>query len=666
MANKTCFREVNEYSEKINIAGDLVLIHGFNDFENRAKSFKKKNYDLAFITDISYGDYQDFLVESPGLVQEDQKGIILKRKNYPYLIPSLKFSEYLATKLEKIVDFGIKSIFLSNAEFFVEAKYAKSFIDSYKTYYGESYDPFNTTFKDEERMGKFKTYLLDSEIEYVSRRIKEYAGKVNKKVTVYYSTLSLTGYATLKINSPFSNLRPIKYIDGYVANVFMASCRTKVYFEGELVEKPFELAYLQYSFMNKFAWLDKKDLYFSSDPVDEDTTITWTKNLEIYSKTLVAMLFNSEIDKFEISPFPSKIFNKQIPLKNPIYDPSPITDSYLTILGNVFFMLNRIKKEEYQLEGMRQRVGILVSERMFDRRATPGVFLDKVFDFRTSLAFPDFFGIALPLFKLGILVDAVPYDFISQEKGILAPYDIVFLSYSYMNMPSIDVHYTLRNYCENGHVVVFIDDLKDNFRDRTNHVQMILDIFEVEEPGIYNIGKGIFAFYGKPGYLISESKEETNSFLKFVNDVYYASRVTLKTQEYFIRRRDKYVLASLNDSIIQLKGNYLDITSDTYEVLVDPKVRGDKVLFDISLASDKELISSTFKVNDYIISKDNIQMYIDGFTNLKGYIVIKSLLEPKLITKDDIKFDYTYDNQNKLIILKLTLEHNNLIIINFK
>ena len=122
--------------------------------------------------------------------------------------------------------------------------------------------------------------------------------------------------------------------------------------------------------------------------------------------------------------------------------------------------------------------------------------------FVTSAAFPQFFGLAMPLLKYGLPVRPVQLDNVRRFTGYLKDIRFAILSYEYMKPVSPDIHTVLAEWVRCGGTLIYAGDGSDPFhaisswwRDAgyenpAQHLVETLGLGRSPEEGEYAFGKG--------------------------------------------------------------------------------------------------------------------------------------------------------------------------------
>jgi len=123
-------------------------------------------------------------------------------------------------------------------------------------------------------------------------------------------------------------------------------------------------------------------------------------------------------------------------------------------------------------------------------------------DFVQSPAFPQFFGMALPLLKYGLPVRPVQLDNVRRFAGYLDDSRFLILSYEYIKPEVPDVNASLVSWVRKGGTLLYIGDGSDPFHKITSwwrqsgyenpaqHLFEMADMERAPKDGSYPVGRG--------------------------------------------------------------------------------------------------------------------------------------------------------------------------------
>ena len=192
-------------------------------------------------------------------------------------------------------------------------------------------------------------------------------------------THSLINYAHWRIVSPESSLLDVG-CDGYIAQVWTGTARTPNVYEGRLKERTFETAFLEYGAMQNLVRASGRRVWYLNDPIEDNPDHTWADYRTNWESTLTASLLQPEVWRYEIMPWPERIFHGKLPGTTPSRRP-PRADAgaasrtdYETELQAVITALGDMKQPPERCGGSRAAragVGVLVSDTMMFQRGDP-------------------------------------------------------------------------------------------------------------------------------------------------------------------------------------------------------------------------------------------------------------------------------------------------------
>lgn len=203
--------------------------------------------------------------------------------------------------------------------------------------------------------------------------VKQYGEKHGRKIPCYVPTYSLINYASWGIVSPESSLLKVG-CDGYIAQVWTGTARTPNYYDGIKKPRTYETAFLEYGVMQNLVRASGRRVWYLNDPVEDNPHHSWHYYRTNWQNTLVASLLQPEVWRYEIMPWPNRIFEDKYPTTEPVKQSTPrviIPQSYQTELQAVISAMGDMKQPEDQVRWLSagtQHVGVLVSDTMMFQR----------------------------------------------------------------------------------------------------------------------------------------------------------------------------------------------------------------------------------------------------------------------------------------------------------
>jgi len=319
------------------------MVYGLNEtFEERLCGWREAGYRVHVMTGVAWGSYQDYVRgEWDGVPHYDdaqtaaggfrlEHGIAQGHDVY-YMMPSAAYARYLAQKLCRVVDAGALALHLEEPEFWVRGGYGEGFQREWAAFYGEPWQDPAFSPDARYRAAKLKQHLYTRTLAYLCRELKHYAQQVGlAEFRCYVPTHSLVNYAHWRIVSPESQLLAIPDCDGLIGQVWTGTARTPNVYRGIRKQRTFEAAYCEYAACVAIVRGTDKQLWQLADPIEDSPQYCWDDYRANWERTVVASLLVAESERFEIMPWPRRVFTRSYPTINLSPLPlQPLLDGYL-------------------------------------------------------------------------------------------------------------------------------------------------------------------------------------------------------------------------------------------------------------------------------------------------------------------------------------------------
>lgn len=668
-------QESKEWSPEIDLQYDFVIVYGIDDqMPERIQKFREKGYIVHVMTGCAWGEYQDYLNgkwdgrahwdES----QTDREGNpILHGIEVPYLVPSVSFSNYLSKRLEAAIDAGAEAIHLEEPEFWDNGGYSEAFKQEYRLFYGEEWVAPHTSLEARYRSSRLKVWLYRRLISRVSESVKEYGMKqYGKRIAFYVPTHSLINYTQWKILSPEATLLDIPTVDGYIAQIWTGTSRTANVYAGKYEERTFETAFLEYGVMQELVRTTGRKMWFLHDPVEDFPEYTWEDFRSNYLKTVAASLMHPEVYTYEVCPWPTRVFHgiypKKMELKSgmapgeEMEGAKRIPQSYASLLSAITQLLGDMEQKENKFVGTFPKTGIFISDSALYQRTFPDEFSSskegveelnskllslllkseeqeiqaeksrtlmreigcnkaRFYDYIASAAFPQFFGLAMPLIKCGVPARPVQLENIKKDPDYLNMYQLLILSYEYMKPNSPDFHFALSEWVQNGGALLYVGDGSDPYhgvpswwntgkkKDKTPAEHLFRSMGLPYSPcdGIYPYGKGYIAVYSVSPASITLSEKAAQQYRDRVHQLAATAGYPFADQNFFCMHRGPYRIVnvmkeSVSEAPLSLKGLYCDLLTTDFSIVTEKTLfpGENSILFDFSeIEKEKSKIIGT-------------------------------------------------------------------------
>ncbi|SFE20687.1 hypothetical protein SAMN05216378_2715 [Paenibacillus catalpae] len=640
----TGFQEGGPYHPSYDLQTDFVMVYGIHgDFQERIRTWKEKGYVVHLMTGVSWGGYQDYLngkIDGRPHWDEAQKNrryeniIHGTSVDIPYMVPTIAYADYLTERIRIAVDAGVEAIHLEEPEFWVEGGYSDAFKREWEIYYREPWQAPHSSVDAQYRASKLKAYLYTRTLDRICSMLKEYAmQKYGRLIRFYVPTHSLINYTQWRIVSPESKLLELPGIDGYIAQVWTGTAQTPNVYNGVRKERTFETAYLEYGIMQELVRGTDRRMWFLHDPIADDPKHTWKDYRTNYIRTLVASLLHPHVSRYEVCPWPRRIYQGEYPREGGS-GKERIPASYATELQTILNVLGTMEGQDAEWLTDSLQVGLLLADSAMYQRNHPdwseeatsfkydGTEVASALgsEFMELLDWSPFYGLALPLLKHGAAVRPVQLDNAGRFPGYLDDYRVLVLSYEYMKPESSGLHNVLAEWVKEGGTLIYVGDGSDDFhgvREWWNqggkkyaspmeHLFASLGLETTLAQGSYAVGKGCLAYLPLHPSQCAIDPEAGEQLRETLESALAKVAVSWERKNGMALRRGPYVIAAVLDEAItdepyDLRGKYVDLLDKDLPVLDQVSVAaGEQVLlYDLSRADEGvQLIAAASRIDD--------------------------------------------------------------------
>ncbi len=691
---RTGFQESAPYKATYDLQSDFVMVYGIDEtMPTRIQEWKSKGYVVHLMTGVAWGEYQDYLYgRFDGRThwdeaQKNKQGSHIQHgKDIPYMVPTIAFTHYLTSRIKLAVDAGVEAIHLEEPEFWVDGGYSESFKREWQIYYKEPWQPPHESVDAQYRASHLKAYLYKRSLDRLCSELKEYAlVKYNRLLRFYVPTHSLINYTQWRIVSPESMLIDLPAIDGYIAQIWTGTSRTKNVYEGVRKERTFETALLEYGMMQELVSGTDRTMWFLHDPIEDNPRYTWSDYKKNYLKTVVASLLHPEISQYEISPWPRRVFDGKYPNEEGT-GKETIPKEYATTLLTIMHTLGDMKQEDVYEYGMTEKIGVLVSDSMMYQRKnfnTPDADSSERYDGTETntvtneddidlLNFSHFYGLTLPLIKRGIMVRPVQFDNVRRFSNYLKDYRLLVLSYEFQKPEYPDLHMALAKWVREGGVLIYVGNDRDpyhyvrewwnsgkiKYENPREHLFESLGLSNEREQNIYQIDKGVLGFLKISPEECANEKESSKKYRELIMKCLNSNNLQFNLEEknYFMVQRGPYRIAAVMDESIsatplEIKGRFVDIFDPSLPVISEAtlKVNEMALLYDLDYdmpEKEMKVIAASSRIDNVISSDSGFELVVKGPEKLHAVARINCPKKPiiaNLIIGDkceSIKWDW--------------------------
>ena len=697
----TGYQASGDFRPSVDLQCDFVMVYGIDDtMPDRIRQYREKGYVIHLMTGIAWGEYQDYLDGKwdgrkhwdEGQVERSGKDVI-HNPTVPYMVPTVSFSEYLTERMKIAVDMGVEAIHVEEPEFWDRSGYSEAFKREYEIYYKEPWRPQHEDLDVQYKSARLKAYLYSRAIDRVSAALKEYAKVVyNRDLRFYVPTHSLLNYTQWKIMSPEAALINIPTVDGYIAQIWTGTSREANVYEGVYKERTFETAYLEYGVMQELVKGTGRRMWFLNDPIEDLPSYTWENYEYNYRKTAAASLLHPHIWHYEICPWPHRVFDGRYPRFQPniakkdetSYETDqsrPIPGSYSTLLSGMFQLFGDMEQKEFCFEGAGDSVGICMSDSgLFQRTFPDGIVNGRklgdrfamakhkntgnpvdeeaaealmkeiredeslLLDFIQSDAFPQFYGMSLPLLKYGLPVRPVQLDNVRRFAGYLDTLKVLILSYEYIKPEAPDINTAVLSWVMNGGTLLYIGDGSDPFHridswwrksgyeNPARHLFRLAGMEETPEDGVYPAGNGKIVVWNMVPAKICLSRELAQEYRYKVKDTLESLGLSWEFRNDLTLHRGPYIISAVMDESVTdekkvWEGLFADLGENDYPVITHKEIGPDEtaLLFDFDTIREEtfRVIGTSARVLDAQTDDGGFQLKLKTADKIRAYTRVR-------------------------------------------
>ncbi len=464
---RTSFQTSAPWDGGLQLGSDVAMCYGIDPtLEARIAGWKAQGYRVHVMTGVSWGEYQDYLYgRFDGINHEDEAQTegnghkISHGGDVYYMSPGESFGRFLSVGVGRALDAGAEGIHLEEPEFWVRAGWSQGFRREWQAYYHEEWVAPDTSPDAQYRTSQLKYYLYRRALTQIFDFVKAYNAEHGTQARCYVPTHSLINYAHWGIVSPESSLLKVG-ADGFIAQVWTGTAREPNVYQGRKQQRTFETAFLEYGAMMNVVRASGATVWFLNDPIEDNPNYSWRDYRANWESTLTASLLWPQVWRFEVMPWPERIFHGKYPTKDrwerkpdEAIVKEPLPAAYGTELMAVINALNNMQQPEIQWDCGTQGVGVVVADTMMFQRGGPSP---------SDPNLGSFYGLAMPLLKRGLPVEPVQMEN-AVLPDALTPYKILLMTYEGMKPAAEEDSLALANWVKAGGVLVFVDDDKDPF-----------------------------------------------------------------------------------------------------------------------------------------------------------------------------------------------------------
>ncbi len=675
---RTSFQTGGPWSAIADLRADVAMVYGIDaGLPQRIQTWREHGYRIHVMTGVSWGSYQDYLygrfdgVNHEDEAQTDREGKKISHGgDIYYMCPGTNYGKFLCVGVQRALDAGAEAIHLEEPEFWVRGGYSEGFKREWRSCYHEDWQPPHSSVDAQWRTSKLKYFLYRRALQQVFDYVQGYNRRTGRHVRCYVPTHSLLNYAHWRIVSPESSLARLNGCDGYIAQVWTGTSRSPNLFRGQLRERTFETAFLEYGAMMNLVRGTGRRVWFLNDPVEDNPDHDWADYRVNWESTMVASLLQPAVWRYEVAPWPERVFGGRYPAKAKPEDRQPIPPGYATEVQTVMNALNDMKQQHVEWDCGTTRLGVIISDSLMFERGEPDP---------GNPHLSNFYGLALPLVKRGMPVTPVQLENLTLP-GYLDDFRVLLLSYHGMKPLSADVHTALAAWVKRGGVLLVCDDDADLYNavrewwnsDGLHYRTPREDLFA--QMGIAaegtaqekRVGKGSVMWLHESPAALAQLAEGDARLVATLKQASVRAGLRWRETNYLLLRRGPYVLAAGLDESVggepkTLRGRFVN--------LFDPELRVQKTinlvpgarlfLLDLDAASGKQpqVLASACKALPTGKSANSLAIAVEGVVNTPAIVLLRAPAAPRSVRLASQPVEtFKYASEDRLLWIRFPNE----------
>ena len=654
---RTCFQTHAPWRGDCNLRADVAIVYGFDStLAERIQSWRDHGYRVHLMTGVAWGDYRDYLLgQFDGRNHEDEEQT--DGAGHPhghgggafYMCPSTNYGNYLCAGVRRALLAGVEAVHLEEPEFWVQDGYSEGFKREWRQFYGEPWQRPDSSVDAQWRASHLKYYLYRRTLQQVFDSVLDYNRQTGRHVRCYVPTHSLLNYAAWRIVSPESSLARLNGCDGYIAQVWTGTARTPNVYRGRTRERTFETAFLEYGAMQNLVRSTGRSVWYLNDPIEDNPDHNWEDYRRNWECTLTASLFQTEVWRYEVAPWPERIFSGRYPRNAPPQERQPIPPAYAAELQIVWNALDDMAQTNAAWDCGATGLGVLAGDSLMFERGDPA---------RGDDALSGIYGLALPFLKRGMPVQPVQLE-AAAIPGYLDGFQCLLLTYRGMKPLAAEADRALAAWVTRGGLLAVCDDDGDPYNAvrewwNTNGLHYATPrqhLFEElrlakDDPAPMRAGKGQVVWIHRDPAQLAASPDGDALLADAVRQA--AARAEGRPAPHFqwretnclVLRRGPFVIAAgLDESIVgaprTLRGRFVNLFDSELlpqrQVTLAPGSRFVLLDLDAPEVADRRLLAAACRARTVRQSADAVTVLVEGVADTPGLALFRAPRAPRSV-----------------------------------
>jgi hypothetical protein len=677
---RTCFQTGEAWSEFGNLRSDVAIVYGIDEkLPERIKTWRDRGYRIHVMTGVSWGNYQDYLYgRFDGINHEDEAQTVSDGRKSShggdvyYMCPSTNFGNFLIVGVQRALDAGTEAIHLEEPEFWVNAGYSEGIKREWRAYYHEDWQAPHSSVDAQWRASKLKYFLYRRTLQQIFDHVQAYNQRTGKKVRCYVPTHSLLNYAHWEIISPESSLARLIGCDGYIAQVWTGTSREPNKYRGKVKERTFETAFLEYGAMQNLVRATGRTVWYLNDPIEDNPNHDWDDYQRNWESTLVASLLQPEVWRYEVSPWPERVFRGRYPRSAPRDQRKTIPPAYATELQVVMNTMNDMKQDRVKWDCGTTGIGQIISDSLMFQRGAP---------IHSDEHLSHVYGLSLPLLKRGIPVAPVQLENVTLP-GYLKDTRVLLLSYHGQKPLEPEVNASIAAWVKDGGVLVVIDDDSDPYQRVTDwwnsnglsyttpreHLFEQLGLARNPAAGQseWTVGKGKVKWLREDPARLANTPAGDALVADTVKQAARWAKLKWRETNYLLLERGPYVIAAgLDESISaepkSLKGRFVNLFDPELRVRESVSIEPGQRYFLRNLRATKvgepRVLASACKTLETGRDKKSVSYAVEGVARTPAVVLVQAKAKPQTVLLDGQPVaDFEHSTKENLLWIRFENE----------
>lgn len=589
MKTKTFFQTGRPYSPQMALAVDSVVVH--QHAQEPAKvaesisSWKQQGYTVGrmFFADSDAGNtYWTGKwdgVPHPQEVERDEKGEVRMCADIrPYMLPTEGWTRYLEQMVIESINAGADAVLPEEPLAHVDTGYEEAFRQLWIERYGRPWQAEKSSPEARYLTAQLKNELYMKLEERLCRVVRRRSREIGRKVDFILPIHSIYSNVASSLTAPLGMSWEIKGPDGYIGQIWTGPVNWAMHQYDSQDKTFFDSAYCLYDFFAALAGGGNRKLWLLIDPVEDDPNHQWSEFEEWYIHCTAAMLMFTEVDSYEVMPWPERIF---VPgYKTGGGTPAP--ERFRTIVLSATQVLQEVPLggkwnphlSQVQTDTLHPGggLGVAVCDTLMWEKEPPQPL---------QVAY----GLMMPLVRAGVPASACLLER-TREPKYLSRFKVIVLSYEAFKPMRAEHNTALARWVKSGGVLVVVgpaDDLgeadlwwrKAGYPSPLHHLIAELGLTDVEADGDRQVGKGWVLRRLISARELGRRKTAQETYLPLLKQAWSktGSSRELETPGYLCVKRGPFVIARAGREALKLPGVFVNAVDPQFALVTDVELK---------------------------------------------------------------------------------------------